>query len=399
MIPLINVKKDFSALSRYKAYLNTAAQGLIPKTTSEALRKFIERTEMDEWEEMAKEVDEPTRGEIAKLIGCSEDEVSYSVQTTDGFRRIILSIKPKLNGNVVGIDLEFPSISLALKALSERNKSEVRIAKHKDGRYEISQFEKLIDENTYAVVFSSVVWVNGFMMPIKKISEIAHEKGALVIVDGIQHVGAVSIDVKRVGIDAMAVGGEKWLLNNVIGSGFIYVNHEIMEYLEPPTQTLLNFQEPEVGWSKWWTLIDKDPWKPLKPSKTAMKLDWGGGKPYILIEALKSSVKYINNIGIQRIERHNKMLKRRIVERAMENGFKILGYVEDEDEWSSITTINLGKGYEEEMNIVKELRGEGIQVSYRGSSGIGGIRISPHLYNDENDVEMLFSKIESKKKI
>lgn len=152
--------------------------------------------------------------------------------------------------------MEFPSISLAL---SERNKSEVRIAKHKDGRYEISQFEKLIDENTYAVVFSSVVWVNGFMMPIKKISEIAHEKSALVIVDGIQHVGAVSIDVKRVGIDAMAVGGEKWLLNNVMGSGFIYVNHEIMEYLEPPTQTLLNFQEPEVGWSKWWTLIDKDP--------------------------------------------------------------------------------------------------------------------------------------------
>ncbi|MEM0374464.1 MAG: aminotransferase class V-fold PLP-dependent enzyme, partial [Sulfolobales archaeon] len=234
--------------------------------------------------------------------------------------------------------------------------------------------------------------------PIREISRIAHEKGALVIVDGVQHVGAVSINVKKAEIDAMAVGGEKWLLNNTIGSGFIYVNKEIIENLEPPAQTLLNYQEPEVGWSKWWTLIDKDPWKPLKNQRTASKLDWGGGKPYILMEALRSAVEYINNIGIENIENHNRRLKKKIVERALEAGYKIIGYVEDEDSWSSITTISTGRGYDYEMKLVREMRDEGIQVSYRGSTGIGGIRISPHIYNDENDIEILFSKLKLKEK-
>lgn len=392
------LKEQFPALERYKAYLNTAAQGLTPRRVLESLNRFIEKVGRDEWMEPSKEIEKPAKIEISKLIGCKADEISFSIQTTDGFRRIINSIKPRVGGNIVGVDLEFPSISLAVKSLSERIGSELRIVKHRDGRYDISDFEKAIDDKTFAVIFSSVIWVNGFMIPVKDICEIAHEKGAIVIVDGIQHVGAVSMDVKKLGIDAMAVGGEKWLLNNVIGSGFIYVSEEIIEDLEPPAQTLLNYQEPEVGWSKWWTLIDKDPWKPLKKQKTASKLDWGGGKPYILIEALRSAVEYINSIGIESIEKHNRRLKKNIVERALEVGYKIIGYVENENSWSSITTISTGKGYDYEMKLVKEMRDEGIQVSYRGSTGIGGIRISPHIYNDEDDIEILFSKLELKEK-
>ncbi|MEM3393937.1 MAG: aminotransferase class V-fold PLP-dependent enzyme [Candidatus Methanomethylicia archaeon] len=391
-------KEDFPALKKYAAYLNTASEGLTPKRVLESIKEFIDKTGRNEWNELTEEVEKPAKREISKLIGCSTEEVSFSIQTTDGFRRILLSIKPKKDGNIVGIDLEFPSISLAIKSLSEKIGSEIRIIRHRNGKYDLSDFERAIDNNTYAVILSSVIWVNGFMMPIREISRIAHEKGALVIVDGVQHVGAVSINVKKAEIDAMAVGGEKWLLNNTIGSGFIYVNKEIIENLEPPAQTLLNYQEPEVGWSKWWTLIDKDPWKPLKNQRTASKLDWGGGKPYILMEALRSAVEYINNIGIENIENHNRRLKKKIVERALEAGYKIIGYVEDEDSWSSITTISTGRGYDYEMKLVKEMRDEGIQVSYRGSTGIGGIRISPHIYNDENDIEILFSKLKLKEK-
>jgi selenocysteine lyase/cysteine desulfurase len=89
-------------------------------------------------------------------------------------------------------------------------------------------------------------------------------------------------------------------------------------------------------------------------------------------------------------------LKRRIIEEAEKMGYKVLGYVEDEDKWSSITTISTGKGYVREMEAVRIMREEGMQVSYRGSSGIGGIRISPHIYNDEADIEVLFSKLKEK---
>ncbi|MEM3615816.1 MAG: hypothetical protein QXX09_04115, partial [Candidatus Methanomethylicia archaeon] len=73
-------------------------------------------------------------------------------------------------------------------------------------------------------------------------------------------------------------------------------------------------------------------------------------------------------------------------------------YVEDEKSWSSITTISTGKGYDYEIELVREMKNEGVQVSYRGSTGIGGIRISPHIYNNENEIEILFSKLKSKEK-
>lgn len=386
--------EEFPALKKYRIYLNTAGTGLLPKKTAREIEEFTEKTLRNNWENMENELVKPARKEICKLINCSEDEVSFSVQTTDGLKRILLALNPKPGMNIVGVDLEFPSISMGVKTLCRNFGCKVKIIRHRNGVYYISDFEKAIDENTLAVAISSVQWINGTMINLKEISRIAHEKGALVIVDGIQHVGAVKLDVKETDIDAMAVGGEKWLLTSNIGSGFIYVKREIMDRLNPPIYGLLNFEEPYGGWGEWWPLKEKDLWKPLRIARDVSKLDWGGGKPYILIAALKSCIEYINDLGIDWIDEHNKKLKHKILDEALSRGYEIVGFTEDKRLWSSITTISLGLKYEDELNLARKLREKKMMISYRGAAGIGGIRISPHLYNEKAEIETLMEEME-----
>ena len=393
-----NREEEFPALKKYKVYLNTAGTGLYPRRAYEAIREFTEKTIKNEWKNLREEVEKPTKEEISKLINCKPHEISFSVQTTDGLKRLLLSLNLKKGMNIVGADLEFPSISFGAESLCRKIGCETRIVNHRDGVYNLEDFEEEIDENTRAVAISSVQWINGAMVDLKELCKIAHEKGALVIIDGIQHVGAITLDVKKTGIDAMAVGGEKWLINSNIGSGFIYVSDEAVKELEPPIYGLANFKPPEAGWGEWWPLRDKDVWHLMEPAEDASKYEWGGGKPYVLLESLRSCIKLINQIGIEEIEKHNRRLKEKLVDTALGSGYRILGYVENQNLWSSITNISLGMKYTKELELVRRLSEQGIQVSYRGAAGISGIRISPHFYNTKEDVEKFFEELERIKK-
>ncbi|ASJ08571.1 aminotransferase [Thermococcus siculi] len=375
----------FPALRKFRAYLNTASMGLMPSTVLHEVNRLI--TDVLDFEGDVSSVDymdptflEPALREAAELMRVRRENVGLSVQTTEGLRRILISLEPRRGQNVVSLDTEFPTLPALLKSHSKRFGLELRVVENRDGVHPLEDVEKAIDDDTFAVVLSSVNWVTGERMNLKEISRAAHEHGAYLIVDAVQHLGSLRLYPEKEGVDALAAGGEKWLLNPDTGAGIIYVSDELLEEMMPLTG-LLNNEPPTGEWGTWWGLPEKDPWGELKPVKGVKKLDFGGGPPYLVAAAFRASLKLINEIGIEDIERHNLKLAERTRDEVMSAGLEVFA------EGSAIVTIKTGLEYKKEEEIHRKLADRGIAVSHRGVLGHYGIRVSPHLYNTMDDVE------------
>ncbi|ASJ06549.1 aminotransferase class V-fold PLP-dependent enzyme [Thermococcus pacificus] len=381
----------FPALRKFRTYLNTAGLGLMPASALQRTNELL--TDVIGFEGEVNSVDymnptflEPTLREAAKLMRVSVENVSLSIQTTEGLRRLLFSMEPRKGQNVVSLDTEFPTTPALLKSYSERFGLELRVVKNENGLHPLETIERAIDDNTLALVLSSVNWVTGERINLRELSKVAHEHGAWLIIDAVQHLGSLRLYPEREGVDALAAGGEKWLLSPDTGAGLIYASDEFLEEAKPITG-LLSMEPPTGDWGSWWGLPDKDPWGELKISRGTRKLDFGGGPPYIIAAAFRASLELINEIGIEEIERHNLKLAERVMEEALSAGLGVFGGN------SAIVTVKTGMGYEAEEEVYRRLSERGIAVSHRGVLGHHGIRVSPHLYNTMEDVELFLEEL------
>jgi len=381
----------FPALGRFKAYINTASTGLMPSTAlleaTKLLSDVIEfNGEVNSVAYMDELVLKPLQREAGRLMKVKPENVGLSIQTTEGLRRILLALEPKRGQNLVSLDTEFPTIPALLKSYARRFGLELRVVENRKGLHSIEDIEKAVDDDTFAVVLSSVNWVIGERIDLSELSRIAHEHGAWLIVDAVQHLGSLRLFPEKEGVDALSAGGEKWLLSPDTGGGLIYASDEFIEEARPITG-LLNNEPPTGDWGSWWGLPEKDPWGELRPAKGIRKLDFGGGPPYLIASALLASLRLINEAGIERIERHNMKLARLVADEVI--GFGLDVFSTD----SPIVTIKTGLDYGAEEELYQRLAAEGISVSHRGVLGHYGIRVSPHLYNEREDVELFLEAL------
>jgi L-cysteine/cystine lyase len=95
----------------------------------------------------------------------------------------------------------------------------------------LSQFDRLLTPGTKLVSFSHVLWTIGLVMPVARIAALAHDRGAIVLVDGAQAAGAIQVNVRDLGVDLYAVPAQKWLLGPE-GLGALWVRRELFETAE-----------------------------------------------------------------------------------------------------------------------------------------------------------------------
>ncbi|NJE54732.1 aminotransferase class V-fold PLP-dependent enzyme [Thermococcus sp. 21S9] len=383
----------FPALEKFKAYLNTASTGLMPSTAlleaTKLLSDVIEfNGEVNSVDYMDELVLKPLQREAGRLMKVRPENVGLSIQTTEGLRRILLALEPKREQNIVSLDTEFPTIPALLKSYAKRFGLELRVVENRNGLHSLEDIEKAIDDNTFAVVLSSVNWVIGEWIDLGELSRIAHEHGAWLIVDAVQHLGSLRLFPEKEGVDALSAGSEKWLISPDTGAGLIYASDELIEEAKP-ISGLLNNEPPTGDWGSWWGLPEKDPWGELRPAKGIRKLDFGGGPPYLIASALLASLRLINGLGIERIERHNTKLAKIVVDEVRALGLDVFSTD------SPIVTIKTGLDYSAEEALYQRLVSEGISISHRGVLGHYGIRVSPHLYNEREDVELFLEVLTS----
>ncbi len=236
-------------------------------------------------------------------------------------------------------------------------------------------FSQVIDHSTRLVAISHVQFSNGFRIDLKELAKICHENESQLIVDAIQSLGAVPVDVQNQDIDYMATGGYKWLLGP-LGTGFLYIKRELSESLNPCF----------IG-----SMSDATPFNlshhTYSPGLGSQRFQASLGLHGILIA---KAVQFLDDLGIDKIFSHIMKLTDIIIEFVQaESHFQLQTPIENQKQRSGIVNFSSPKG----DKIVAQLRNLPIPIaiSYRE----GGLRLSPHCYNTEEEIQTCLETIKS----
>ena len=277
----------------------------------------------------------------------------------------------KRGDNIVISDMEFPSNVLPWLLL-QRKGVEIRYAKSVNGLLHADAYEKVINDNTLAVSISYVTFINGFRHDVRAIADIAHSHGAFLIIDGIQALGAIKVDVKLDDIDFLSCGGAKWLLGP-FGTGFLYVKGELINELEPPLPGWANMDPLmyEKG------LREGFDFSNLKWAKGARRFD-SGTLSFASFIGLREALKLLNRIGMDNVEKRVLSLTGKIIEELMDLNVEIT--TPQEERYRAGIVHFLTK---DPTMVTKILFKNKIIAAVRN----GGVRVSPHFYNTEEELE------------
>ncbi len=378
--------RDEFEVFRHRTYLNWASLSPAPARAIRAVTQMASQAasfrtgSVDPvWHPLSNQL----REEAGRLINAPAEEIAVcGSSTTQGIQLAFDAIRPATGDNIVTCDMEFPSSGAELRKWKAKG-TEIRIARSSGGSFTPDDVIELIDGRTKAVVLSSVSWVNGFRPDVETISRAAHEKGSYVVLDSVQHMGAMEFDTRKLRPDFAAAGGQKWL-TSPFGAALLYVSRRAIEELEPPHYSLNNSPEPEEGWNSYFARRDKTGFEEFASVPAARKMEYGGWLNHVGMVALKESIALINSVGSSNVQRRIRDLSRVLREELEGMKFNVISPA-DEKSSSSITTFEAG-GAEASMKTVNRLFEKGIDVSCRGGSGIGGVRVSVHHMNTEDDI-------------
>jgi selenocysteine lyase/cysteine desulfurase len=364
-------------ITKNRVFLNHAAQSPLPKPVADAMHKYID--ESSSFATYAKEYEDLGKPFFAKLINAETGEIAVVENTSVGMNIAANVLHPKPGSKIVTTDLEYPSVVYPF--LRKSLGVEVEYVKNVKGKVLLEDVERVVDDKTAAVAISHVEYANGFRHDMRAISEIAHEHGAYVIVDAIQSTGAVSVDVKRDNIDFLTASCYKWLLSPP-GAGYLYVREELIQKFEPPFTGWASVKQEIFNTTDFW-----DIWK-LELSETATRFEVGSPS-YISLVGAREALKLLLSVGISNIERRILGLTDHLIDSIKDMNLD-LQTPEEKACRSGIVNFRV----ENPRQVAEELGRKGIIVSARSN----GIRVSPHFYNTEEEIDALTDEIRKRQK-
>jgi cysteine desulfurase / selenocysteine lyase len=371
---------DFPLTKKY-VYLANAAISPIPIPVYGAISEFYQDVVNHggtKWNKWITTIEE-TRSLYCKFIGADgDDEIAFTHSTSEGMNIIAHMLSNK--GIAISNKLEFPSSNLPwlnqdsnnLKFVVSTNSNRIRI---EDIEKMIDKFDNHKNKKVKTIITSHVQYSTGFRQDLKELGKLTHRRGLHLVVNATQSLGALSFNARDHNVDFMVSNGHKWMLST-FGIGGIYIKRKYLKHREYfiPSFFSQSGQKQKQNFDNNTKLI---------MSNTATRFELG--TPHFQnIIALNAAIKYMLKIGTSEIEKRILALTDYLIDRLLNMGLKILSPIENKKERSGIVIF---KPFNmKPTKIVAELEKKNrIIVSARGK----GIRVSPHFYNNESDIDKL----------
>jgi selenocysteine lyase/cysteine desulfurase len=394
---LEEARGQFPAL-KHKIFLDAACVSLAPRAAVEAIESFLE---------MAAECPAPSstrlhiamdelraavRPEAAKLIGAQADEIALVESTTHGLSLAANAISLERDDRVLVCDLEFLQVAIPWSQKQKEIGIRIDPILSRDGRIEIEDIESRIQPRTRVICISSVQWSNGFRIDLDALARLCRERGIWLVVDAIQHLGAVPLDVRSTPVDIVACGGHKWL-NAPFGCGFFYIRRDALPRLRTPLAGYMSLEAPDGGWETYFQTPSITPFRDYRFVDTTWRFEVGGTAGYPAAIGLAASLKMINDLGPGRIWSHILKLTDHLIDGLKALGVSVVTPIEREHR-SGIITFSVGDAAKN-IALMRRLLERKILTSVRYTSQVGGVRVSCHFFNSIADMDCLLNAVEA----
>jgi cysteine desulfurase / selenocysteine lyase len=359
-------------------YLNAAAHGPLPRVsvraTQEALewRKFPHRLP----ENLYFELPDRIRALLARMIGGQPEEIAVTTGTSSGLAAVAQGLDWKPEDEVLIARGEFPAHLTTFLSLAQAGRLRVKIVKPRGRFLTADDFLEQMGPRTRLVSTSLVRFDDAARLDAARVARGCHDAGALLLLDVAQCAGAMPINVAALDADFVAGSGYKWLLGPY-GTGFFWVRPELNDRLQ-------------AGPFYWTALEDVRNFESLAPdqyrlARGARRWDSPETASFLNLAALETSLDFLLRAGVETVWEHNRRLIAGMIERLPLDRC-VLASPADAAERGPYVCVR-ARHPEATPALFEQLREAGVVVSLRG----GALRIAPHLYNSERDVDRLLA--------
>jgi cysteine desulfurase / selenocysteine lyase len=360
-----------------KVFLAHAGVSPLPRRVADAMKQYVEASAHDHQENVLPEdVVSETRMLAARLIEAGEDEIAFVGSTSMGLAMVAAGLPWERGDNVVCYRDDYPANVYPWMDLARRGVEARFVDATPLGNITVEDVERAVNKKTRLVSLASVHFQTGWRLDVDRIGRFLRERGVLFCLDGIQSFGALRTSMKFV--DFAAADAHKWLLGP-LGTAIFYVRREHFESFHPPL----------VGWNS-----ASSP-NFIAQESLAFKRDARRYEPGSLnlagIVGLRAALQLIHECGLESIEARVLGLAEQAIACGTKAGFGVLGAVEGKG-LSGIVSFLTGRA--DVAKLHAKLESARVVTSLRYCrDGKRCLRLSPHFYNTENDLNRLFAQI------
>lgn len=373
-------------------YLDNAATSQKPLAVIEAIKHYYEYENSNVHRGVhtlgsrATDAYEGAREKVAKFINARRtQEIIFTRGTTTALNLVASSYGRsvcKEGDEIVITQMEHHSNLIPWQQVAKETGATLKyIPLQPDGNIDLADVEQTITNNTKIVAIAYVSNVMGVVHPVKQIAEIAHRKGAVIVVDGAQSTPHMKVDVQDLDCDFYALSGHK--MCGPTGIGALYGKKALLESMEPVEFGGEMIDDVGLYESNWKEL----PWK------------FEGGTPIIAgAVGLGAAIDFLEQIGMDEIAHHESVLAAYATERMAEiDGLTIYGPAKRH---VGVVTFNLGDVHPHDVATVLDASGVAIRAGHHCCQPLmrwlevsSTARASFYLYNNEQDVDRLVSAL------
>lgn len=398
MFDIQKIREDFPILSRMVynkplVYLDNAATTQKPLCVLDAMREEYLNVNANVHRgvhylsQQATDLHEEARETVRRFINApSTSEIIFTRGTTEGLNLVAASFTEEMmkegdevivsvmehHSNIVPWQLQVAKKGIAIRV----------IPMDETGKLDIEEYEKMFNEHTKLVSVAHVSNVLGTVNPVKQIVKIAHDHGVPAMIDGAQSTPHFRVDVQDIDCDFFVFSGHK--MYGPTGIGVLYGKEQWLDKL-PPYQGGGEMIE-SVSFEK--TTFERLPFK------------FEAGTPdYVATHGLATAIKYIENIGIDNISRHEQELTEYCMKRLEAiDRMRLFGTVKGKD---AVVSFLVGNIHHLDMGTLLDRLGIAVRTGHHCAQPLmdrlgiqGTVRASFALYNTKEEIDVLANGIE-----